>query len=57
MIFDPSRPSPRTFPRSSASSAISPIVRDLLDFIQARGKRHFTVPPLREGAGSDDDDD
>ena len=56
MIFDPRDRSPRTSPRSSAQFGDSPIVRDVLDFIQVRGKRQFTVP-LRDGADSDDDSD
>ncbi len=57
MIFDPSRPVAENIPDVEREFGGSPIVRDLLDFMQARGKRHFTVPPLREGADSDDDDD
>jgi UDP-N-acetylglucosamine acyltransferase len=57
MIFDPSRPVAENIPDVEREFGGSPIVRDLLDFMQARSKRHFTVPPLREGADSDDDDD
>ena len=56
MIFDPSRSVAENIPEVERQFGSSPIVRDVLDFIQARGKRHFTVPPLREGADSDDDD-
>ena len=57
MIFDPSRTVAESIPDVEREFGNSPIVRDLLDFMQARGKRQFTVPPLREAAGSDDDDD
>jgi len=57
MIFDPSRVVAENIPDVERELGSSPIVRDLLDFMQSRGKRQFTVPPLREGAGSDDDDD
>ena len=57
MIFDPSRTVAESIPDVEREFGSSPIVRDLLDFMQARGKRQFTVPPLREAAGSDDDDD
>ena len=56
MIFDPTRSVAENIPEVERQFGSSPIVRDVLDFIQARGKRHFTVPPLREGADSDDDD-
>ena len=56
MIFDPSRSVAENIPEVERQFGDSAIVRDVLDFIQARGKRHFTVPPLREGADSDDDD-
>jgi UDP-N-acetylglucosamine acyltransferase len=57
MIFAPSRVVAENIPDVERELGSSPIVRDLLDFMQSRGKRQFTVPPLREGAGSDDDDD
>lgn len=56
-IFDPSRPVAENIPEAQRAFGSSPIVRDVLDFIQARGKRHFAVPPLRASADSDDDGD
>jgi UDP-N-acetylglucosamine acyltransferase len=57
MIFDPSRPVAENIPEVERQFADSAIVRDVLDFIQSRGKRQFTVPPLRDSADSDDDAD
>ena len=57
MIFDPSRSVAENIPEVERQFGDSAIVRDVLDFIQARGKRHFTVPPLRDSADSDDDGD
>lgn len=57
MIFDPSRSVAENIGDVEREFGGSAIVRDMLDFIQARGKRHLTVPPLRDSAGSDDDDD
>lgn len=56
-IFDPSRPVAENIPEAERQFGDSPIVRDVLDFIQARGKRQFTMPPLRDSADSDDDGD
>ena len=58
MIFDPSRPVAENIPSVERRvRRVRPSCATMLDFMQARGKRHFTVPPLRDGAGSDDDDD
>jgi UDP-N-acetylglucosamine acyltransferase len=57
VIFDPSRPVAENIPEAERQFGDFAIVRDVLDFIQARGKRQFVVPPLRGGADSDDDDD
>jgi UDP-N-acetylglucosamine acyltransferase len=57
MIFDPARSVAENIPEAEHQFGASPIVRDVLDFIQARGKRHLTVPPLRDSADSDDDGD
>jgi UDP-N-acetylglucosamine acyltransferase len=57
MIFDPARSVAENIPDVERELGSLPIVRDMLDFIQARGKRHFTVPPLRDSATSDDDAD
>lgn len=56
MIFDPKRSVAENIPDVEREFGASPIVRDMLDFMQARGKRHFTVPPLRESAAEGDDD-
>ena len=57
MIFDPTRSVAESIPLVEHEFASSPIVRDVLDFIQARGKRHFTVPPLRNAVAEDAADD
>ncbi|WAX93730.1 acyl-ACP--UDP-N-acetylglucosamine O-acyltransferase [Aminobacter sp. NyZ550] len=57
MIFDPTRSVAESIPLVKREFAGSPIVRDVLDFIQARGKRHFTVPPLRNAVAEDAADD
>jgi len=57
MIFDPTRSVAESIPLVEREFAASPIVRDVLDFIQARGKRHFTVPPLRNAVAEDAADD
>jgi len=57
MIFDPARSVAENLPEVERQFSASPIVRDVLDFMQARGKRHFTVPPLRDSAVSDDEED
>lgn len=56
MVFEPSRSVAENIPDVERELGNMPIVRDMLDFIQARGKRHFTVPPLRESAAGSDDD-
>ncbi|MDH4984552.1 acyl-ACP--UDP-N-acetylglucosamine O-acyltransferase [Aminobacter anthyllidis] len=57
MIFDPTRSVAESILLVESEFAGSPIVRDVLDFIQARGKRHFTVPPLRNAVAEDAADD
>ncbi|MBT1154843.1 acyl-ACP--UDP-N-acetylglucosamine O-acyltransferase [Aminobacter anthyllidis] len=57
MIFDPTRSVAESILLVEGEFAGSPIVRDVLDFIQARGKRHFTVPPLRNAVAEDAADD
>lgn len=56
-LFDPSRPVSENLPEVERTLGDRPIVRDVLDFIQSRGKRPFTVPPLRGNADSDDKDE
>ncbi|KQU69918.1 UDP-N-acetylglucosamine O-acyltransferase [Aminobacter sp. DSM 101952] len=57
MIFDPGRAVAENIPAVEREFQGSAIVRDMLDFIQARGKRHFTVPPLRNAVSDDAADD
>ncbi|WP_269929491.1 acyl-ACP--UDP-N-acetylglucosamine O-acyltransferase [Aminobacter sp. HY435] len=57
MIFNPARSVAENMPEVEREFAGSAIVRDMLDFIQARGKRHFTVPPLRNAVSDDAADD
>lgn len=54
MIFDPARSVAENMPQVEKELGDLPIVRDMLDFMQTRGKRHFAVPPLRDSADSDD---
>ena len=56
MIFDPSRAVAENMADVEHQFGDVPVVRDVLDFIKARGKRQLTVPPLRDSADSDDDD-
>lgn len=56
-IFDPSRSVAENIVEAERQFGGSPIVRDVLDFIQSRGKRQLTVPALRDSADSDDDGD
>lgn len=57
MIFDPSRSVAENIPEVEKTFADSAIVKDVLDFIQSRGKRHFTVPPLKNAVSDDATDD
>lgn len=57
MIFDPARSVAENIAIVEREFAGSAIVRDVLDFMTVRGKRHFTVPPLRNAVSEDAADD
>lgn len=56
IIFNPARPVSENLPEADRAFGSKPVVRDVLDFLLARGKRPFAVPPLRNRADSDDDE-
>lgn len=57
MLFAPGRTLADAIPLVEAAYGKSPAVLDILSFLKARGKRHFTVPALRDrGADVDDED-
>lgn len=55
-VFDPEAPVSRNLEAALAEFGDSPIARKIIDFLDARSKRPFTVPPLRRGADDADDD-
>lgn len=55
-IFDHARPVSENIEIARAEFAASPSAMKIVDFIAARGKRHYAVPPLK-GAVDDDADD
>lgn len=55
-IFDPARPVSENIEFARTEFADSPRAMNIVDFIGARGKRHYAVPPLK-GAVDDDADD
>lgn len=55
MLFSPERTLAESIPLAVAKYGQSPAVADILSFLQARGKRFFTVPVL-DGRGPEDDD-
>ncbi len=55
-VFNPARPMSEGLVEAERDFGSLPVVRDMLDFIKVRGKRHFAVPPLR-GSGADSDDE
>lgn len=57
VIFDPARPVAENLEIAARDYADSPIVQAILDFMSSRGKRHFTVPPLRDGRDDGQDDE
>lgn len=57
MVFDPALTMQTGIDAAAEAFPDSAAVRDVLDFLKARGRRHFTVPPVGRGAGGDDDDD
>lgn len=56
-IFDPSRTVAENVELAKAEFSGSPAAMKIIDFITSRGKRHYTVPPLKGGADDDADDD
>ena len=56
-IFDRARPVAENVEIARARFADSPAAMKMLDFITARGKRHYAVPPLRAGGDDADDDE
>lgn len=55
LLFDPRQPVSENRQLVAQSFPDSPIVNDVLGFINIRGKRHFTVPPLKGAVDADDD--
>ncbi|MBX3578026.1 MAG: acyl-ACP--UDP-N-acetylglucosamine O-acyltransferase [Rhizobiaceae bacterium] len=55
LIFDPNGEVAQNLAKARIEFAASPKVMEIVDFLSARGKRPFIVPPL--GAGADDDGD
>ncbi|PWJ85760.1 acyl-[acyl-carrier-protein]--UDP-N-acetylglucosamine O-acyltransferase [Pseudaminobacter salicylatoxidans] len=55
-LFDRSRPVSENIEIAQSEFAGSPIAMEMVDFIRDRGKRLYTVPPLK-GAVDDDADD
>jgi UDP-N-acetylglucosamine acyltransferase len=55
-IFDPATPVSENVEIARKEFADSPTAMKIVDFITARGKRHYAVPPLK-GAVDDDADD
>jgi UDP-N-acetylglucosamine acyltransferase len=55
-IFDPSRPMAEGVEIARVEFAASQPAMKIVDFLSARGKRHYTVPPVK-GAVDDDADD
>lgn len=56
-IFDPARPVADNLADAAREFADSAIVMSIIDFMSSRGKRHFTVPPLRNGGDDGQDDE
>ena len=56
MIFDPARPMSENLDTARETFAASAPVMKIIDFLTARGRRPFCVPPLDRG-GSDEADD
>lgn len=52
-VFDRGRPMTENIERAKAEFAESPLAMKIIDFVAARGKRYFVMPPVR-GAGPAD---
>lgn len=57
MLFAPGRTLVEAIPLVAAEYGHSPAVADILSFLQARGKRYFTVPALSDRGVETDDED
>ncbi|MBA3447457.1 MAG: acyl-ACP--UDP-N-acetylglucosamine O-acyltransferase [Pseudaminobacter sp.] len=55
-IFDRSRPVAENVEIARAEFSGSPAAMKIIDFLSARGKRHYVVPPLKGAVGDDADD-
>lgn len=53
-VFDRAHSMAENIARAKSEFADSPLAMEIVDFVSARGKRYFVVPPVR-GAGSVDD--
>jgi len=56
-IFDPSRPIAENLADAAKAYADSPEVMSIVEFMSSRGKRSFTVPPLRSNGDDGQDDE
>ena len=56
MLFAPDRPLAESAPAVATAFDNNPVIADIVDFVMARGKRHFTVPALGDDDGTSDDD-
>jgi UDP-N-acetylglucosamine acyltransferase len=56
-IFDPARPVAENVEIARVEFADFAAAMKIVDFISARGKRHYAVPPLKAGADDADDDE
>lgn len=57
MVFDRARPMAQNVDQARVTFAGSPEAMKIVDFLSARGKRHYTVPPLKGAADDSSDDD
>lgn len=56
-LFDQARPVSENIEIARAEFGDSPTALKIVDFIDHRGKRLYTVPPLKSGGGEDGDDE
>ncbi|MGP2492758.1 acyl-ACP--UDP-N-acetylglucosamine O-acyltransferase [Mesorhizobium sp. PUT5] len=56
-VFDRSHLIAENIVRARVEFADSPSAMKIIDFISSRGKRQYTMPPLKAGADDDSDDD
>jgi UDP-N-acetylglucosamine acyltransferase len=56
-IFDRSRTVAENVEMAKAEFSSSPTAMKIIDFITSRGKRHFCVPPLKDGGDDDASND